>query len=168
MLRIQSPGFYLIRRFSHLESPAVITATAPDAPTGFEIRLRVYWEDTDAGGIVYHANYVKFMERARSDWLRAQGVGQQDGRERFGGMFVVTELSLRYLQPARLDDWLVVTAELESMGRASMAMVQRVFRLDEATGARTELCVAQVRVGWVDAHTVRPARIPHNVQSLFT
>lgn len=134
-------------------------------PPGFQIGLRVYWEDTDAGGIVYHANYIKYMERARSDWLRAKGMGQQAAREQWGGMFVVTDLSVRYLQPARLDDELVVTVELKAMGRASMAMRQQIF--GTSAGAPALLCDAEVRVGWVDGRTVRPARIPQNVQTLF-
>ncbi|THU02611.1 tol-pal system-associated acyl-CoA thioesterase [Lampropedia puyangensis] len=131
------------------------------------MHLRVYWEDTDAGGIVYHANYIKFMERARSEWLRSKGIGQQQAREQLGGMFVVTNLSLRYLQPARLDDWLWVTASVVERGRASMTMQQHIYRHDEAQEGGTLLCDAQVRIGWVDSVTVRASRIPENVHNLF-
>jgi len=72
--------------------------------------LRVYWEDTDAGGVVFYANYLKFFERARTEWLRSLGLGQRELRETTGGMFVVSETSVRYLRPSRLDDELLVTA----------------------------------------------------------
>lgn len=133
----------------------------------FGMHLRVYWEDTDAGGIVYHSNYVKFMERARSEWLRSKGLGQQQAREQLGGMFVVTNLSLRYLQPARLDDWLWVTASVVERGRASMTMSQTVFRQESDSESGTLLCDAHVRIGWVNSQTVRAGRIPENVHNLF-
>ena len=78
--------------------------------------VRIYWEDTDAGGIVFYANYLKFFERARTEWLRSLGLGQQHLREQNGGMFVVTDARVRYLRPARLDDELLVTAELQAHG----------------------------------------------------
>jgi acyl-CoA thioester hydrolase len=76
----------------------------------FQLPIRIYWEDTDAGGIVFYANYLRFFERARTEWLRSFGLSQQVLREQTGGMFVVTDVRLRYLQPARLDDQLLVTA----------------------------------------------------------
>jgi acyl-CoA thioester hydrolase len=76
----------------------------------FQWPVRVYWEDTDAGGIVFYANYLKFFERARTEWLRSMGVAQQRLRETHGGMFVVSETTLKYHLPARLDDELLVTA----------------------------------------------------------
>ena len=85
----------------------------------FEFPIRVYWEDTDAGGIVFYANYLKFFERARTEWLRALGIGQHSLRERSGGMFVVAEASLRYLRPARLDDELIATVQLQEAGRVA-------------------------------------------------
>lgn len=140
-------------------------SAAPDKT--FVLPLRVYWEDTDAGGIVYHANYIKFMERARSEWLRSKGIGQAQAREQLGGMFVVTELQLRYLLPARLDDALLATACVVQMGRASMQMHQQILRAD-AGGGPTLLADAQVRIGWVQADSVKPARIPQHVQQLFS
>ena len=116
--------------------------------------VRVYWEDTDAGGIVFYANYLKFFERARTEWLRALGVHQSELRERAGGMFIVSETSVRYLAPARLDDELIVTARLEAAGRASSIIAQQARRGD------TVLCEGTIRIGWVDAATLRPARIP--------
>jgi acyl-CoA thioester hydrolase len=120
----------------------------------FTFPVRVYWEDTDAGGIVFYANYLKFFERARTEWLRALGVNQGELRERVGGMFVVGETSVRYLAPARLDDELLVTAQLQAAGRASLIIAQTARRGD------TLLAEGTIRIGWVDAATLRPGRIP--------
>lgn len=125
----------------------------------FQLPVRIYWEDTDAGGIVFYANYLKFFERARTEWLRSLGINQRDLRERTGGMFVVSETSVRYLQPARLDDELLVTAELQEAGRASMVIAQRA--LLQPAGA--VLAMGSIRIGWVEAATLRPARIPANI-----
>jgi acyl-CoA thioester hydrolase len=116
--------------------------------------IRVYWEDTDAGGIVFYANYLKFFERARTEWLRALGITQSRLREDSGGIFVVSETTVRYLAPSRLDDELLVTAQLEAAGRASLIIAQKAFRGD------TLLCDGTIRIGWVDAATLRPGRIP--------
>ena len=116
--------------------------------------VRVYWEDTDAGGIVFYANYLKFFERARTEWLRSLGVAQSNLRETAGGMFIVSETSVRYLAPARLDDELIVTAGLEDAGRASLIIAQQARRGDAL------LCEGTIRIGWVDAETLRPGRIP--------
>ena len=116
--------------------------------------VRVYWEDTDAGGIVFYANYLKFFERARTEWLRSLGVAQSTLRETAGGMFIVSETSVRYLAPARLDDELIVTAGLEDAGRASLIIAQQARRGDAL------LCEGTIRIGWVDAETLRPGRIP--------
>ena len=122
----------------------------------FEFPLRVYWEDTDAGGIVFYANYLKFFERARTEWLRSLGIAQSRLREETGGMFVVSETAVRYLLPARLDDELIVTAELQSAGRASIAIAQQARLL----GSGQLLAEGSIRIGWVDCGTLRPARIP--------
>ena len=126
----------------------------------FEFPIRIYWEDTDAGGIVFYANYLKFFERARTEWLRSLGIGQQALREQTGGMFVVSETSLRYLRPARLDDELVVTARLQERGRASLVLAQQAWLQPAATAARTLLCEGRIRIGWVDGNSLQPARIP--------
>jgi acyl-CoA thioester hydrolase len=120
----------------------------------FQWRVRVYWEDTDAGGIVFYANYLKFFERARTEWLRSLGVAQHSLKEEAGGMFVVSETSVRYLAPARLDDELLVTAQLQESGRASLIIAQAAHRGDAL------LAVGTIRIGWVDAATLRPGRIP--------
>ncbi len=127
-------------------------------PGAFQWLLRVYWEDTDAGGIVFYANYLKFFERSRTEWLRSLGIEQQRLRERTGGMFVVTETSVRYHRPARLDDELIVTASLIGKGRASLIIGQSAL-LKSERGA-TLLCDGTIRIGWVDAASLKPARIP--------
>lgn len=129
----------------------------------FKFPIRVYWEDTDAGGIVFYANYLKFFERARTEWLRSLGLGQQRLKEQTGGMFVVTDAQLRYHAPARLDDELIVTAALQSSGRASLTIVQQALLKPEQmnpSGTTTLLTEGTIRIGWVDAATLRPARIP--------
>ncbi len=132
----------------------------------FSWPVRVYWEDTDAGGIVFYANYLKFFERARTEWLRSLGIEQQRLRDQTGGMFVVIETQLRYLRPARLDDLLLVTAQEQEAGRASLTMVQRVLLKPEHGGdANIVLCEGTIRIGWVDGAAMRPQRIPAEVLS---
>jgi len=131
----------------------------------FEFPIRIYWEDTDAGGIVFYANYLKFFERARTEWLRSLGIGQQHLREQTGGMFVVTHSQVRYLRPARLDDELIVTAQLQEAGRASLTILQQALLKPEQQATMTDsppalLSEGTIRIGWVDAATLRPARIP--------
>jgi acyl-CoA thioester hydrolase len=125
----------------------------------FEFPIRVYWEDTDAGGIVFYANYLKFFERARTEWLRSLGIEQRSLRERTGGIFVVGETSVRYRRPARLDDELLVTARVQESGRASLIIAQQAF----LQSSRKLLCDGTIRIGWVEADTLKPARIPHNI-----
>ena len=131
--------------------------------TAFEFPIRIYWEDTDAGGIVFYANYLKFFERARTEWLRALGIHQRTLREQSGGMFVVADAALKYLRPARLDDELVVTAQLQEAGRAGMVLAQQAFLIEPGTAVRTLLCEGTIRAGWVDAQTMKPARIPSDI-----
>ena len=128
----------------------------------FAFPVRIYWEDTDAGGIVFYANYLKFFERARTEWLRSLGLGQQQLREQTGGMFVVTDANLRYLRPARLDDQLIVTAELQEAGRASLTIRQQALLNQEHTPGQSPVLLSEgtIRIGWVDAATLRPVRIP--------
>ncbi|RZL85664.1 MAG: tol-pal system-associated acyl-CoA thioesterase [Variovorax sp.] len=131
----------------------------------FAFPVRVYWEDTDAGGIVFYANYLKFMERARTEWLRSLGIAQGRLREETGGIFVVSETRLKYHRPARLDDELLVTAELAQIGSASMTIAQRVLSNSEHDSDLDAvlLCEGTIRIGWVNAATLRPARIPPQV-----
>lgn len=122
----------------------------------FRWPVRVYWEDTDAGGIVFYANYLKFFERARTEWLRSLGIEQSRLREETGGIFVVGETSVRYRSPARLDDELLVTASVKEAGRVSLIIAQQAFL--RASG--TLLCEGTIRIGWVEALSLKPARIP--------
>ena len=112
--------------------------------------VRVYWEDTDAGGIVFYANYLKFFERARTEWLRSLGINQQALRLETGGMFVVADTQVRYLQPARLDDELTVTARLQEIGKASMTIHQEARLKDAESQSRhaSLLCCGTIRIGW--------------------
>lgn len=121
--------------------------------------LRVYWEDTDAGGIVFYANYLKFFERARTEWLRSLGHGQQELKAQLGAMFIVTDAQLRYLRPARLDDELLVTAAIKEHSRASITLAQQAL-LTQPGAEPALLCEGTVRIGWVSAQTLRPQRIP--------
>jgi acyl-CoA thioester hydrolase len=134
-------------------------AAATEAP--FQHRLRVYWEDTDAGGVVFYANYLKFFERARTEWLRALGVQQQALREATGAIFIVTHTTVRYRAPARLDDELTLTVQLRQRGTASMTIAQQAWRGPVGTG--TLLAEGEIRIGCVDAGTFKPRRIPNDV-----
>ena len=125
----------------------------------FEFPIRVYWEDTDAGGIVFYANYLKFFERARTEWLRALGIEQSKLRETTGGIFVVGETSVRYHRPARLDDELLVTASIQESGRASLIIAQQAFLLH----SKVLLAEGTIRIGWVEAQSLKPARIPPTI-----
>jgi acyl-CoA thioester hydrolase len=122
-------------------------------PPVFVWDVRVYYEDTDAGGIVYYANYLKFFERARTEWLRAIGVGQQALLEEHDAMFVVKTASADYHAPARLDDVLKLTLEIEKLGRASLVFVQQAWR------GECLLNTARFKVGCVDA-ALRPRALP--------
>jgi acyl-CoA thioester hydrolase len=130
-------------------------ASATSSPV-FTWPVRVYWEDTDGGGVVYHASYVRFLERARSEWLRARGVAQQRLREQHGILFVVADMQLRFLAPARLDDELDVAVNAFTRRSASLLFIQCILR--PADGAT--LVEAQVRAACIDAATYKPVRIP--------
>lgn len=143
------------------ELAATITSPTPTAAPEFRFALRVYWEDTDAGGVVFYANYLKFFERARTEWLRASGCQQEKLRLESGVMFVVTDATVRYLQPARLDDLIDVTVRLRHAGRARMTIAQQAWRCTD-TGERSAALLAEgtIRVGCIDAGTFRPQRLP--------
>ncbi len=119
----------------------------------FRHPVRVYIEDTDAGGIVYYVNYLKYMERARTEWLRAQGITQRELFEQ-GIQLVVHRLECRYAKPARLDDALEVSAEVLSRGRARLQFGQVVTRRGEP------LCEARVDIACLDAERLRPRSWP--------
>lgn len=123
--------------------------------------VRVYYEDTDLSGIVYHANYLRWFERARSDLLRCLGVDQRAAIEAGEGAYAVSELTLRYLRPARLDDDVIVETRCTEMGAASCRMAQRAMRGDEL------LVEAALRVGFV-GNDGRPRRQPTAWRAAFS
>ncbi len=119
--------------------------------------VRVYWEDTDAGGVVYYANYLRFLERARSEWLRALGVEQTELAARDGLVFVVRHIAVDFLRPARFDDLLAIHSRLLELGGASLTLEQAVVR------AGAVLLTARVRIACVRNADFRPARIPPHI-----
>ena len=123
----------------------------------FELPIRVYYEDTDAQGVVYYANYFRFMERARTEWLRSLGVDMVQLQEEERRIFVVAEVQTKFHAPARLSDDLVVTASLEGLTRVSFDIEQKIYR-DSTDG---DLLISGiVKAAYLDADSMRPKRIP--------
>jgi acyl-CoA thioester hydrolase len=120
-------------------------------------RYSVYWEDTDAGGVVYYANYLKFMERCRTEWLRAMGVDQQRLRSERRLQFVVANVSVDFLRPAVLHDEIIVTAELQRLTGATIVFKQTIMRGVE------QLIDATARVACLDSGTLKPRAIPKDL-----
>jgi acyl-CoA thioester hydrolase len=131
----------------------------------FSWPVRVYYEDTDSGGVVYYANYLRFMERARTEWLRHFGVEQDRVREQDGVLFAVTHVDVAYLKPARFNDSLDISVELVAQGRASMTFNQQVVRRDDD---RTVLCRGRIKIACLDAQSLRPRPIPEYIQTEIT
>lgn len=127
----------------------------------FRHAIRVYWEDTDAGGVVYYANYLKFFERARTEWLRAIGIDQQELREQSGGIFIVVEVRVRHRGPARLDDLIEITVAVKEPGPVRPLVFQQAF-CDGRLVAE-----AEIRLVFCDARTLRPRRIPETFHFLL-
>jgi acyl-CoA thioester hydrolase len=134
-----------------------ISTSQAGTEISFTWPVRVYYEDTDAGGIVFYANYLKFFERARTEWLRACGVDQNRLAAETGALFIVRSTSVDYRAPARLDDLVTVVSRIERIGRASVDFVQ------EAQRDGTLLASGSIRVGCVDRTAFRPAAIPSPV-----
>jgi acyl-CoA thioester hydrolase len=126
--------------------------------TVFTWQARVYWEDTDAGGIVYYANYLKFLERARSEWLRSRGLSQSALALDPGILFSVVALEAQYQRPARLDDVLSISCEPARDGGATVAFAQRIWR--DGSNREQQLLQARVRVACLDARSLKPRRLP--------
>ena len=124
----------------------------------FSATMRIYWEDTDAAGIVFYANYLKFFERARTEWLRSVGFSQEALRTDAGIAFVVSETRLRYRRPARLDDVIDVSVAVVHVGQASLEIVQEARRAGELLADGT------IRIGCVELGTFRPCRIPNDIR----
>lgn len=123
----------------------------------FRWSVRVYYEDTDSGGVVYYANYLKFMERARTEWLRSLGYEQDRLVREQGLLFAVTDVELRYLSPARFNDALSVTARIVERRRARLRFEQTVYREDQA------LCAGRIQIACLDAQSFRPRPIPDSL-----
>jgi acyl-CoA thioester hydrolase len=117
--------------------------------------VRVYYEDTDAAGLVYYANYPRFMERARTEWLRALGFELTDLKHEHGLLFIVSRLEMEFLKPALFNDTLSVSVEMSRAGKASLELTQRVLR-----GPEELICRANVRIACVDSDSLRPRGIP--------
>lgn len=130
---------------------------AIDMPTAFDWPVRVYYEDRDAGGIVYYANYLKFFERARTEWLRSLDISQQSLAGQAGAIFVVRSAAVDYHAPARLDDELKLTLQIEKLGRASVEFLQQAWCGEQL------LASARVKVGCVDSASLRPRPLPDPV-----
>ncbi|KGR94919.1 tol-pal system-associated acyl-CoA thioesterase [Burkholderia sp. ABCPW 111] len=130
----------------------------PDAAPDFAWPVRVYYEDTDAGGVVYYANYLKFFERARTEWLRACGIDQSRIADETDTIFIVRRAELDYRAPARLDDALGIVCKISRLGRATVEFEQQAWR------DGTLLVAADVRIGCVDRSTFKPAAIPPSVR----
>jgi acyl-CoA thioester hydrolase len=128
--------------------------------TPFTWRARVYWEDTDGGGVVYYANYLKFMERARTEWLRSRGHVQSELADEYGYVFAVVEAKVSYRKPARLDDELLITVVPVPEGRVSVRFQQTISRGDVV------LTEGEVRVACVDAKTFRPRPLPDFIKAI--
>lgn len=130
--------------------------------------VRVYWEDTDGGAIVYYANYLRFLERARTEWLRARGHSQQALAREPGILFTVVSLQVDYRAPARLDDELEISCRPQAEGLASLRFLQSIHRAAAGGMAGQLLLEAQVRVACVDAKSLRPKRLPEFLLNALT
>jgi acyl-CoA thioester hydrolase len=130
--------------------------------SNFEHPVRVYWEDTDAGGVVFFANYLKFFERARTEWLRSLGFSQERMRVDEQAAFVVSETRVRYLRPARLDDLLTITVRIAAMARVSITIEQQAWRGDEL------LAEGSIRIACVDISRFAPRRIPDGITQVIS
>lgn len=130
-------------------------------PSEFYWRIRVYYEDTDTGGVVFYANYLKFFERARTEWLRSAGIEQQSLAEKDGIVFIVKNTQVDYHAPAKLDDELKLSVTVERLGTASVQFLQRAWRISGES--QTLLATGRIKVGCVAADTLRPQAIPERI-----
>lgn len=129
----------------------------------FALAIRAYYEDTDAAGIVYHASYLRFMERARTEWLRSLGYSHSQLNREHGIAFIVSRMELGFLAPARLDDTLQVTVRLLRAGGASLKLAQEVRTGSVQSATQSLLCNAAVRIACVDCVNLRPCRLPETI-----
>ena len=136
--------------------PCSRSSTIADPPL-YSWPIRVYYEDTDAGGVVYHANYLKFMERARTEWLRSMEFEQTDLLHHYGIVFVVRDIQVEFLKPAYFNDHLRVTVDLDHVRRSVVSVHQSIER-------DTPLCHARVRIVCVSGEAFRPVAIPQPIK----
>jgi acyl-CoA thioester hydrolase len=136
-----------------------MTSVSRSARPAFSFPVRVYYEDTDQAGIVYYAGYLRFLERGRTEWLRALGMEQRRLAQEDGLAFAVHSLAIEYLKPARLDDLLTVVTEVQSLGRAQVAFAQRIERQGET------LVEATVRVACLDLRRMKAAALPKDLRT---
>lgn len=123
-----------------------------------KIKFRVYYEDTDAGNVMYYANYLKFAERARTEWLREHGYNQSD----LDILFVVKNVEIEYFKPARLDDEVTIETQLQNIGRASITMTQEFF------ANNTQISLMKVVLVCVDRKAIKPTALPEEIKNKFT
>ena len=124
----------------------------------FSLPIRIYFEDTDSGGVVYHSNYLKFMERARTEWLRALGIDQRLLKQDSHIMFVVHRIDIQFKLPARFNDDLIVKSELKDIGSSKIEFRQMIYRNDEM------LIDASVDIACIDSEKFKPVRIPPTIK----
>ena len=124
----------------------------------FSLSIRIYFEDTDSGGVVYHSNYLKFMERARTEWLRSIGIDQRHLKQDNHIMFVVHRIDIQYKLPARFNDDLIVKSELKNIGSSKIEFRQMIYRNDEM------LIDANVDIACIDSEKFKPVRIPPTIK----
>ena len=122
---------------------------------------RVYYEDTDAGGVVYHGNYLRFMERARTEWLRSLGYSQEELREKEQIQFVVRHITMKFHQSARLDDLLDINTRIKKLGNAGFVFEQEIHNNEVL------LCSAEIDIACIHVKTGKPQRIPNSLKARF-
>jgi acyl-CoA thioester hydrolase len=149
------------RGAAYTEKRIGMSELSPDAG-GFMWPVRVYYEDTDSAGVVYYANYLRYFERARTEWLRALGFEQPELAARHQIVFVVRSINVEYLQPARFNDELQISVELDAPGASQIVFVQRVLRGVDV------LSEAQVRVACVSLLTHKPVRMPKTISAALS
>lgn len=132
-------------------------------PKLFHWPVRIYWEDTDAGGVVYHASYLRFFERARTEWLRGQGIAQADLRAQLKVLFVLNRIEVEYLKPARLDDLLDVQSQLVELKRASFVVDHHILRAADGV----LLARGQARAVCLEENSFKPHPIPKEIHHLL-
>jgi acyl-CoA thioester hydrolase len=133
----------------------------------FRIHRRMYFDDTDSGGVVYHTHYLRYMEHARSEYLLLRGFGPKFLDDEFNIVFAVTDLQARYLSPARLGDLIEVSAEIQSLKSATVVFKQTASLLDENGSCVRKLVTAEVRVVCLNSKTFKPTRIPSTIEESF-